>query len=178
MLKTALTLEQFPGEGLFFGVNSMAKVKGVKPVVDNRKARHNYHIKESFEAGLALVGTEVKSLRMGRANLQDAYATVKDGEVWVINFHISPYDKGNRFNHDPLRPKKLLLHRREISHLQGMQREKGLTLIPMKIYFKDGRAKVDLAVAVGKKLYDKRDDLAERDARRDMERTLKERSRE
>ena len=114
----------------------MAKNKGPRPAIENRKARHNYHIKETFEAGLVLVGTEVKSLRMGKANLQDAYATVKDGEVWVINFHISPYEKGNQFNHDPMRPKKLLLHRREINHLLGMQREKGLTLIPLKIYFK------------------------------------------
>jgi SsrA-binding protein len=152
-----------------------AKHKGVKPVVDNRRARHEYHIKENFEAGLVLVGTEVKSLRMGKGNLQDAYATVRDGEVWVNNFHISPYDKGNRFNHDPLRPKKLLLHRKEINRLLGLQREKGLTLIPLKIYFKDGRAKMDLAVAVGKKLYDKREDIASRDAKRDMERAVKER---
>jgi len=156
---------------------AMAKNKGPRPAIENRKARHNYHIKETFEAGLVLVGTEVKSLRMGKANLQDAYATVKDGEVWVINFHISPYEKGNQFNHDPMRPKKLLLHRREINHLLGMQREKGLTLIPLKIYFKQGKAKMELAVAIGKKLYDKREDLAERDARRDMERAAKERSR-
>jgi len=153
------------------------KGKGIKPVVDNRRARYEYHIKENLEAGLVLVGTEVKSLRMGKANLRDAYAVVKDGEIWVNNFHISPYDKGNQFNHDPLRPKKLLLHRREINRLYALQREKGLTLIPLKIYFKEGRAKMDLAVAVGKKLYDKREDIASRDARRDMERSLKERNR-
>ncbi|MDD4627739.1 MAG: SsrA-binding protein SmpB [Syntrophomonas sp.] len=153
------------------------KGKGIKPVVDNRRARYEYHIKENLEAGLVLVGTEVKSLRMGKANLRDAYAVVKDGEIWVNNFHISPYDKGNQFNHDPLRPKKLLLHRREINRLHALQREKGLTLIPLKIYFKEGRAKMDLAVAVGKKLYDKREDIANRDARRDMERSLKERNR-
>lgn len=153
------------------------KQKGIKPVVDNRRARHEYHIKENYEAGLVLMGTEVKSLRMGKGNLQDAYATVRDGEVWVNNFHISPYDKGNRFNHDPLRPKKLLLHRKEINRLLGLQREKGLTLIPLKIYFKEGRAKMDLAVAVGKKLYDKREDIASRDAKRDMERAVKERQR-
>lgn len=153
------------------------KGKGIKPVVDNRRARYEYHIKENLEAGLVLVGTEVKSLRMGKANLRDAYAVVKDGEIWVNNFHISPYDKGNQFNHDPLRPKKLLLHRREINRLYALQREKGLTLIPLKIYFKEGRAKMDLAVAVGKKLYDKREDIANRDARRDMERSLKERNR-
>ncbi len=153
------------------------KSRGIKPVIDNRRARFEYHIKENLEAGLVLVGTEVKSLRMGKANLRDAYAVVKDGEVWVNNFHISPYDKGNQFNHDPLRPKKLLLHRREINRLYALQREKGLTLIPLKIYFKEGRAKMDLAVAVGKKLYDKREDIASRDAQRDIERSLKERSR-
>ncbi len=153
------------------------KGKGIKSVVDNRRARYEYHIKENLEAGLVLMGTEVKSLRMGKANLRDAYAVVKDGEIWVNNFHISPYDKGNQFNHDPLRPKKLLLHRREINRLYALQREKGLTLIPLKIYFKEGRAKMDLAVAVGKKLYDKREDIASRDARRDMERSLKERNR-
>ncbi len=124
------------------------------------------------------MGTEVKSLRMGKGNLQDAYATIKGGEVWVNNFHISPYDKGNRFNHDPLRPKKLLLNRREINHLLGMQKEKGMTLIPLKIYFKNGLAKMEIAVAVGKKLYDKREDLASRDAKRDIERAVKERSRQ
>lgn len=154
----------------------MVKHKGIKPVVDNRRARHEYHIKENFEAGMVLVGTEVKSLRMGKGNLQDAYAVVKSGEVWVNNFHISPYEKGNQFNHDPLRPKKLLLNRREINRLTGLQKEKGYTLIPLKIYFKNGLAKVDLAVAVGKKLYDKRDDLADRDAKRDMERALRERT--
>jgi SsrA-binding protein len=157
------------------GITVGKKQGGIKPVVDNRKARYNYHIKETFECGLVLAGTEVKSLRMGRGNLQDAYATVKDGEVWVHNFHISPYDKGNRFNHDPLRPKKLLLHRREINKLQGFQREKGYALIPLKIFFKRGLAKLDLAVGVGKKLYDKREDIAERDARRNLEQVIKSR---
>ncbi len=154
----------------------MAKKQGIKPVVDNRKAWHNYHIKETFEAGLVLTGTEVKSLRNGKGNLQDAYAAVRDGEVWINNFHISPYEKGNRFNHDPLRPKKLLLHRREINRLIGLQKEKGYTLIPLKIYFKNGLAKTELAVAVGKKLYDKREDMATRDAQRDMERAFKDKS--
>lgn len=155
----------------------MAKQKGgIKPVVDNRRARHEYHIKENYEAGMVLVGTEVKSLRMGKGNLQDAYAVVKSGEVWVNNFHISPYEKGNQFNHDPLRPKKLLLNRREINRLSGLQKEKGYTLIPLKIYFKNGLAKMDLAVAIGKKLYDKREDMAARDAKRDVERVMKERS--
>jgi SsrA-binding protein len=151
--------------------------KGIKIVVENRKARHNYHIKETFEAGMVLVGTEVKSLRMGKGNLQDSYAVVKGGEVWVNNFHISPYEKGNQFNHDPLRPKKLLLNRQEINHLVGMQQERGYTLVPLKIYLKNGLAKMDLAVGIGKKLYDKREDIAARDAKRDMERAIKERNR-
>jgi SsrA-binding protein len=154
-----------------------SKKTGIKPVIENRKARFEYHIKENFEAGLALVGTEVKSLRAGKGNLKDAYATVREGEVWLMNFHISPYEKGNQFNHDPLRPKKLLLHRKEISRLTGLQKEKGLTLIPLKIYFKDGRAKVDLSVAIGKKLYDKREDIAKRDAERTIARAIKEKDR-
>lgn len=156
----------------------MGKKTGIKPVIENRKARFEYHIEENFEAGLVLVGTEVKSLRAGKGNLKDAYATIKDGEAWIINFHISPYEKGNQFNHDPLRPKKLLLHRQEINRLLGLQKEKGYTLIPLKVYFKEGRAKVDLAVAVGKKLYDKREDIAERDANRAIARAIKEKDRD
>lgn len=151
----------------------MAKEKGIKQVIDNRKARHDYHIKETMEAGLVLAGTEVKSLRLGKGNLKDAYAVVKNGEVWLNNFHISPYEKGNRFNHDPLRPKKLLLHRREINRLVGITKEKGYTLVPLKVYFKNGWAKVELAVAVGKKMYDKREDIAARDAKRAIERAMK-----
>lgn len=154
----------------------MAKEKGIRPVAVNRKARHEYHIKDVYEAGLVLVGTEVKSLRAGKANIKDAYAVVRDGEVWVYNMHISPYDKGNQFNHDPLRPKKLLLHRSQINRLLGIQKQSGFTLIPLKIYFKNGRAKMELAVAVGKKLYDKRQDIAERDAKRSMERAMKEKN--
>jgi len=153
----------------------MAEQK-VKNVVDNRRARHEYHIEDTFEAGLVLVGSEVKSLRAGKASLQDAYAEVKNGEVWVNNFHISPYEQANRYNHEPLRPKKLLLHTREIGKLWAASQQKGYTLIPLKIYFKEGKAKVLLGVAKGKKLYDKRDDLAKRDAARDLERTLKERN--
>ena len=150
---------------------------GIKPVVDNRRARYEYHIKENYEAGLVLVGTEVKSLRAGKGNLQDAYAYVKDGEVWINNFHISPYEQGNQFNHDPMRPKKLLMHKREIQKLRSIQQEKGYTLVPLKIYFKQSKLKLDLAVAVGKKLYDKREDIAKKDARREIERNIKERSR-
>jgi len=156
----------------------MKKKKGIQPVVENRKARHEYHIEETYEAGLALVGTEVKSLRMGKGNLQDAYAVVKAGEVWVNNFHISPYEQGNQFNHEPKRPKKLLLHKAEIRRLLALQKEKGYTLIPLKIFFKHGLAKMDLAVAVGKKLYDKRQDIAERDSKRYLERALKNKGRD
>lgn len=156
----------------------MKKKKGIQPVVENRKARHEYHIEETYEAGLALVGTEVKSLRAGKGNLQDSYAVVRSGEVWVNNFHISPYEQGNQFNHEPKRPKKLLLHKSEIRRLLALQKEKGYTLIPLKIFFKHGLAKMDLAVAVGKKLYDKRQDIAERDSKRDIERALKNKGRD
>ena len=134
--------------------------EGTKSIVQNRKARHDYFIEECMEAGIALTGTEVKSLRLGRANLQDSYATIKNGEVFVSGLHISPYDMGNRFNHDPLRTRKLLLHRSEINKLIGHTQKQGLTLIPLSLYFKKGMVKVELAVAKGKKLYDKRDSIA------------------
>ncbi|MCR4399875.1 MAG: SsrA-binding protein SmpB [Syntrophomonadaceae bacterium] len=149
---------------------------GVKVVVENRRARFNYHIEETYEAGLVLVGTEVKSLRAGKGNLQDAYAEVRDGEMWVLNFHISPFEQAHRFNHEPKRPKKLLLNRREINRLAALTQQKGYTLIPLRVYFKDGRAKIELAVARGKKLHDKREAIAERDARRDIARAVKEKS--
>lgn len=142
-------------------------------VIQNRKARHEYHILETMEAGLVLQGTEVKSLREGRGNLVDSYAKVQNGEVFLYNFHISPYSGERRFNHDPLRVKKLLLHRKEIRKLIGRVEEKGLTLVPLKVYFKNGKAKVELALARGKKLYDRREDIAERDAKRAMERALR-----
>ena len=154
------------------------KGAGIKIVSENRKARHDYHIHETFEAGIALTGTEVKSLRAGKANLKDSYARIENGEVFLQQMHISPYDQGNRFNHDPLRPRKLLLHRQEINRLLGKTREKGFSLVPLKIYFARGKAKVELALASGKKLYDKRQDLAERDAKRDMERALRDRQKE
>jgi len=147
----------------------------IKVATENRKARHDYHIEETMEAGLVLTGTEVKSLRLGRANLRDSYAEIKNNEVFLVNSHISPYEQGNRFNHDPLRPRKLLLHRSEIRRLIGKVKERGYTLIPLKIYFKRGKAKVELALARGKKLYDKREDMLERDARREMERAFQER---
>lgn len=149
----------------------------IKVVTENRKARHDYFIEETYEAGIALTGTEVKSLRVGKANLQDSYAQVENGELFLYNMHISPYEKGNRFNHEPKRPRRLLLHKREIMRLWGKSREKGLTLIPLRVYFnRRGLAKVELALARGKRLYDKRQDLAAKSAQREIERTLKERS--
>lgn len=151
--------------------------EGRKTIVQNRKARHDYFIEETYEAGIALTGTEVKSLRLGRANLQDSYATVKDGEVFVYGLHISPYDMGNRFNHDPLRVKKLLLHSYEINKLIGHTQKQGLTLVPLSLYFKRGNVKVELAIAKGKKLYDKRDDIAKKDAMREIDRRMKDTNR-
>jgi SsrA-binding protein len=146
---------------------------GRKIVVQNRKARHEFQILEKWEAGLVLQGTEVKSLRMGRANLQDAFAIFNRGELWLQNLHISPYEYGNRFNHEPLRPRKLLMSRREIRKLIGQVEQKGLTLVPLDIYFRRGIAKTTIALARGKKLHDKRDDLRRRADERDMERALK-----
>ncbi len=147
----------------------------VKVVAENRKARHDFFIEETYEAGLVLTGTEVKSLRVGKANLRDSYARVENGEVHIHNLHISPYEQGNRFNHDPLRVRKVLLNRYEINKLIGATQQKGLTLIPLKIYFKRGLAKMELALAKGKKLHDKRDDIAERDAKREIERAFRDR---
>jgi len=145
-----------------------------KVITVNRKARHEYHIIESFETGIELTGTEVKSLRAGKANIQDSYARVENSELMLYNMHISPYEQGNQFNHDPKRPRRLLMHKHEIMRLLGKVREKGYSLIPLKMYFKRGWAKVELGLGKGKKLYDKRDDMAERDAKRDMERAKKE----
>jgi SsrA-binding protein len=159
-----------------FCVNEYEGIKmaeGKKTIVQNRKARHDYFIEETIEAGIELAGTEVKSLRLGKANLQDSYATIKNGEVFVSGLHISPYDMGNRFNHDPMREKKLLLHRHEINRLSGLIQRQGLTLVPLSLYFKRGMVKVELAVAKGKKLYDKREALARKDAMREIDRRLK-----
>ncbi|MCC6444814.1 MAG: SsrA-binding protein SmpB [Armatimonadetes bacterium] len=150
------------------------KPEGRKIIATNRKARHEYFIDETYEAGVALAGTEVKSLRQGKANLQDSFCRVQEGEMWVYNLHISPYEQGNRWNVDARRPRKLLLHKGEIERLIGKVQEKGLTLIPLQIYFKRGRAKLEIALARGKKLYDKREAIAERDARREEERSLHE----
>jgi SsrA-binding protein len=151
----------------------MARTQGEKVIADNRRARHDYNLLDRFEAGLVLTGTEVKSLRGGKASLQQSYAEVRDGEAWLIGLHVPEYVEGNRANHDPDRPRKLLLHRREIDRLYGQVREKGFTVVPTKLYFKDGRVKVELALARGKELRDKRRDIAARDARRQMERELK-----
>ena len=146
-----------------------------KLIAENRSARHDYDLVERFEAGLVLTGTEVKSLRDGRATLAQAYADVRDGEAWLHGLEIATYDQGNRANHEPMRARKLLLHRREIDSLYGKIREKGLTLVPTRLYFTDSRVKVELAVARGKEQRDKRRDLQERDAQRQMERALKSR---
>ena len=148
---------------------------GSKLITENRRARHDYHLLERVEAGIQLTGTEVKSLRAGGAQLGQAYAEIRDGEAWLVGASISEYAQGNLQNHRPERERKLLLHRREIDSLEGKVREKGLTLVPTRLYFKDGRVKIELAVARGKERIDKRRDLAERDARRQIERALKSR---
>ena len=155
----------------------MAKETTNKTLVENRKARHDYFIEEAMEAGIALVGTEVKSIRAGKANLKDSYADVMNGEIFVRNMHISPYEQGNIFNKDPLRNRKLLLHKEQINKLIGFTAQKGFTLVPLSLYLKNGRVKVNLGIVRGKKDYDKRDAMLERDAKRDIDRQLKERMR-
>ena len=149
----------------------------IKVIANNKKAYHDYFILEKFEAGIALTGTEIKSIRGGNVNLKDSWVSVKEGETFVLGMHISPYEKGNIFNKDPLRPKRLLLHKREILKLYGLTKQQGLTVIPLQVYFKGGRVKLELGVCRGKKLYDKREDMAARDAKRDMERALKQKDR-
>ena len=144
-----------------------------KIILQNKKARHDYFIIETMEAGIELCGTEVKSLRAAHGNLKDSYVEVKNGEAFILGMHISPYEKGNIFNRDPLRPRKLLLHKREINKLFGLVKQDGYTLVPLSLYFKGPRIKVELAVAKGKKLYDKRETQAKHDAKRQMERALK-----
>jgi SsrA-binding protein len=148
----------------------MARESGRKLIAQNRKARHDYTIEDVYEAGMVLQGTEVKSLREGRASLVDSYATVRDGEVWLENLHIPEYTQGTWTNHEPRRRRKLLLHRQEIAKLVGKTKESGLTLVPLSLYFKDGKAKVEIALARGKRSYDKRQSLAARDAQREMQR--------
>lgn len=148
-----------------------------KTIATNRKAYHEYNILEKWEAGIVLQGTEVKSLRLGRANLKDSYGRVDKGELWLVNLHISPYEQGNVWNHEPRRPRKLLMHRREIRRLATKVNERGLTLVPLRLYFRNGRAKVEIAVARGKKVYDRREAIAKRDVDRDMARELKDKYR-
>lgn len=140
----------------------------------NRKAFHDYHVLETLEAGMALSGTEVKSIREGKVNLRDSYARVKDGEIWLYNSYVATYDQGNRFNHETNRPRKLLLHRGEIARVSGLVQDEGKTLVPLKMYDRKGHIKVELALARGKKQYDKRESIAEREASREIERALKE----
>jgi len=153
------------------------KEQGIKVVATNRKARHDYEIEETYEAGLVLVGTEVKSLRRGSCSLKDGFALVKDGEVFLYNVYIAPYAEGSHYNPDPERPRKLLLHKREIARLAGKVKERGYTLIPLKVYFKDGYAKVELALAKGRAKYDKREKIKRKEQEREIRRALKEFSR-
>lgn len=145
----------------------------MKLVANNKKAYHDYFVDEKYEAGLVLHGTEVKSLRMGKCSIKEAFIRIEDGEVWVYGMHISPYEMGNIFNKDSLRPKKLLMHKAEINKLLGKIKEKGITLVPLQVYFKDGRAKIEVGLCRGKKLYDKRQDIAKKDQRREAEKEFK-----
>ena len=151
----------------------MAEKKGIKVMVNNRKAFHDYFVEDKIEAGIELKGTEVKSVRAGTLNLKDSYVIAKNGEAYVHSMHISPYDKGNIFNHDPDRPKRLLLHKREINKLYALVKQDGYALVPLSVYFKDARVKVELGICKGKKNYDKREATAQRDARREMDRAMK-----
>ena len=155
----------------------VARAKGIKTMAQNKKAFHDYFVEERFECGMELKGTEVKSMRQGRMNLKESYAVVKDGEVLVCGMHISPYDHGNIYNTDPLRLKKLLLHKSQIRHLAQEAGKMGYSLIPLSVYLKDGRFKMELGLCKGKKLHDKRDAIAERDAKREIERALRSRNR-
>ena len=154
----------------------MADKNSIKIIAQNKKAYHDYFVDERYEAGVELFGTEVKSIRAGKVNVKEAYCDVKDGEVFVLGMHISPYEQGNIFNKDPMRPKKLLLHKREILKLFGLVSQKGYTLIPLQVYLKNSRVKIEIGLCRGKKLYDKREDMARSDAKRDMERAFKSRN--
>lgn len=149
------------------------KQEAMKLIANNKKAYHDYFIDEKYEAGLVLHGTEVKSLRLGKCSVKEAFVRIENSEVWIYGMHISPYEKGNIFNRDPLRPKKLLMHKDEIRKLTGKISEKGFTIVPLQVYFKDGRAKIEIGLARGKKLYDKRQDIAKKDQRREAEKEFK-----
>jgi len=150
---------------------------GIKVIATNRKAVRDFNLEERHEAGLALVGTEIKSIRAGMVNLGDGYVQPRDGELWLLNVHVAPYDPAGRYGHEPRRPRKLLLHRREIARLVSRVQERGYTIVPVRLYLKEGRAKVEIALARGKRQYDKRETIAKRDAEREIERALKERDR-
>ena len=151
--------------------------RGIKIAAQNRKAHHDYFVEDRYEAGIELAGTEVKSIRQGRVNLKYSYCVAKDGEIYAHSMHISPYEQGNIFNKDPDRPKRLLMHKREIRKLHDLQKQDGYALIPLSLYFKDSRVKVELGLCKGKKTYDKRDAIAKRDAKREMERAVREKNR-
>lgn len=151
----------------------MAKNEPLKLVANNKKAYHDYFIEEKYECGIALHGTEVKSLRMGKCSIKESFIRIENAEIFIYGMHISPYEKGNIFNKDPLRVKKLLMHKQEINKLFGRIKEKGYTLVPLQVYFSNGRAKVEIGLARGKKLYDKREDIAKKDARREAQREFK-----
>ena len=155
----------------------MPHQKGIKPVAQNRKAFHDYFVEERFECGMELHGTEVKSMRQGKANLKESWAVIRRGEVWVEGMHIGPYEQGNRFNHDPMRPKRLLMHKAEIRKLDGLVARQGYTLIPLEVYLKDGRMKLQLGLCKGKAEHDKRDATAKRDADREIRRALRQNNR-
>jgi len=156
---------------------SPTEKKGIKIAAQNRKAFHDYFVEERYEAGIELFGTEVKSIRAGTLNLKDAYCIIKDGEMTLHGMHISPYEKGNIFNRDPVRPRRLLMHKREIVKLHALIKQDGYTLIPLSVYFKDARVKVEIGLCKGKKNYDKREAAAQRDAKREIDRTMRERNR-
>ena len=151
----------------------MAKESGSRLIANNKKAYHDYFIEDTYEAGIELAGTEVKSMRMGKCSIKESFVQIEHGEVFVYGMHISPYEKGNIFNKDPMRVRKLLLHRHEINKIEAKLKEKGLTLVPLKVYFKDSLVKVEIGMARGKKLYDKRQDIAKKDQRREAERDFK-----
>ncbi len=157
------------------GGKSMPHQTGIKVIATNKKAFHDYFVEEKYECGIALFGTEVKSVRLGKVNLKESWAQVRKGEIWIEGMHISPYEQGNIFNRDPLRPKKLLLHKKEIRKLDGLVMRQGYTLVPLEVYLKDGRMKVQLGLCKGKQLHDKRDSMAKRDSDREIERVMKSR---
>ncbi|HOA84463.1 MAG: SsrA-binding protein SmpB [Clostridiales bacterium] len=156
----------------------MSVKKGGKLIAQNKKARHDYFVDDSYEAGIALCGTEVKSIRAGAVNLKDSYCTIKNGELYAVGMHISPYEKGNIFNHNPLRDKKLLMHKKEIMRLAGLVNQKGYTLVPLSLYFSGSRVKLEVGLCRGKKLYDKREAIAKKEAEREIERRMRNRSRD